>query len=103
MIRRPPRSTLFPYTTLFRSHEGRKEAPHEVERAEQVAHPLVRERHHQVEREQAVTEGERDDEDGGLAADAVAVLQALGRAPCGELADVGLEVVAHEAPGQPRE
>src|SRR5258706_10735882 len=24
MIRRPPRSTLFPYTTLFRSHKGRK-------------------------------------------------------------------------------
>src|SRR3712207_7752472 len=23
MIRRPPRSTLFPYTTLFRSHLGR--------------------------------------------------------------------------------
>src|SRR3712207_6954937 len=23
MIRRPPRSTLFPYTTLFRSHEVR--------------------------------------------------------------------------------
>src|SRR5258708_29926012 len=23
MIRRPPRSTLFPYTTLFRSHEKR--------------------------------------------------------------------------------
>src|SRR2546430_8376057 len=23
MIRRPPRSTLFPYTTLFRSHPGR--------------------------------------------------------------------------------
>src|SRR2546425_7737181 len=23
MIRRPPRSTLFPYTTLFRSHQGR--------------------------------------------------------------------------------
>src|SRR5438477_5399240 len=23
MIRRPPRSTLFPYTTLFRSHFGR--------------------------------------------------------------------------------
>src|SRR2546426_11483854 len=23
MIRRPPRSTLFPYTTLFRSHAGR--------------------------------------------------------------------------------
>src|SRR2546430_5126759 len=30
MIRRPPRSTLFPYTTLFRSHDplGRPGAPH---------------------------------------------------------------------------
>src|SRR2546427_3494729 len=28
MIRRPPRSTLFPYTTLFRSHpRGRSAAP----------------------------------------------------------------------------
>src|SRR3712207_7917782 len=26
MIRRPPRSTLFPYTTLFRSHRGRERA-----------------------------------------------------------------------------
>src|SRR3712207_8179982 len=26
MIRRPPRSTLFPYTTLFRSH-GRRDEP----------------------------------------------------------------------------
>src|SRR3712207_8381032 len=26
MIRRPPRSTLFPYTTLFRSRRGRTEA-----------------------------------------------------------------------------
>src|SRR2546427_3504988 len=26
MIRRPPRSTLFPYTTLFRSHGGRRGA-----------------------------------------------------------------------------
>src|SRR2546426_8854481 len=30
MIRRPPRSTLFPYTTLFRSREG---APQDVVRA----------------------------------------------------------------------
>src|SRR3712207_6858063 len=31
MIRRPPRSTLFPYTTLFRSHEDarlRERFPH---------------------------------------------------------------------------
>src|SRR5258708_18692458 len=27
MIRRPPRSTLFPYTTLFRSHAGAKRKP----------------------------------------------------------------------------
>src|SRR2546428_4564102 len=27
MIRRPPRSTLFPYTTLFRSRVGQGEAP----------------------------------------------------------------------------
>src|SRR2546422_5490010 len=38
MIRRPPRSTLFPYTTLFRSHAGRsaeaeQEAQREVEDA----------------------------------------------------------------------
>src|SRR2546429_5647921 len=31
MIRRPPRSTLFPYTTLFRSKKGRaKPAAHRV-------------------------------------------------------------------------
>src|SRR5256885_14625720 len=29
MIRRPPRSTLFPYTTLFRSHAGQQ--PPQVE------------------------------------------------------------------------
>src|SRR5256885_10883961 len=27
MIRRPPRSTLFPYTTLFRSGTGRRDGP----------------------------------------------------------------------------
>src|SRR3712207_7356779 len=29
MIRRPPRSTLFPYTTLFRSRPGRRRVPRE--------------------------------------------------------------------------
>src|SRR6266542_4636171 len=28
MIRRPPRSTLFPYTTLFRSRRDRRRVPH---------------------------------------------------------------------------
>src|SRR5574340_1320676 len=29
MIRRPPRSTLFPYTTLFRSQRSRRPCPHQ--------------------------------------------------------------------------
>src|SRR3712207_6910354 len=36
MIRRPPRSTLFPYTTLFRSEEG----TYEIERAGLTAREL---------------------------------------------------------------
>src|SRR5256885_8750912 len=35
MIRRPPRSTLFPYTTLFRSHRGR--TVHRRQDADEVA------------------------------------------------------------------
>src|SRR5258705_6900669 len=31
MIRRPPRSTLFPYTTLFRSIDGRRAIEHEAQ------------------------------------------------------------------------
>src|SRR5215475_13352282 len=38
MIRRPPRSTLFPYTTLFRSGEGRH--PPADDRADRVAQPV---------------------------------------------------------------
>src|SRR2546430_12361089 len=32
MIRRPPRSTLFPYTTLFRSERKTKRTPSELRR-----------------------------------------------------------------------
>src|SRR2546425_9614877 len=35
MIRRPPRSTLFPYTTLFRSPTGRRH--HRIDRGARVA------------------------------------------------------------------
>src|SRR2546422_4620753 len=47
MIRRPPRSTLFPYTTLFRSHlDGRRaRRGHAVQLADELvvlAHPLRR-------------------------------------------------------------
>src|SRR5256885_17051541 len=46
MIRRPPRSTLFPYTTLFRSPEigalGRSQIEQQVvNRATQTAHQLA--------------------------------------------------------------
>src|SRR5258708_31966419 len=34
MIRRPPRSTLFPYTTLFRSHLHRRELLDDAARGE---------------------------------------------------------------------
>src|SRR3989442_6952695 len=47
MIRRPPRSTLFPYTTLFRSPHHARRRP-QVDRPyhphEQTAELLVRER-----------------------------------------------------------
>src|SRR3712207_8176708 len=50
MIQRPPRSTLFPYTTLFRSRELHLVLPPEEARAELVAmqtrkrHSLAKER-----------------------------------------------------------
>src|SRR6266481_2974806 len=43
MIRRPPRSTLFPYTTLFRSDEG-------LQVADVAVHAAVAQQTHQVER-----------------------------------------------------
>src|SRR2546430_9824802 len=47
MIRRPPRSTLFPYTTLFRSAE-REEAGTALVDVGKAADPLLaRERKHQ--------------------------------------------------------
>src|SRR2546427_1500066 len=35
MIRRPPRSTLFPYTTLFRSHHDGRKNPEDHQHQEQ--------------------------------------------------------------------
>src|SRR5437764_10884664 len=43
MIRHPPRSTLFPYTTLFRSRAGKAEEPVTVDvdrLAELATHPF---------------------------------------------------------------
>src|SRR2546430_4045402 len=36
MIRRPPRSTLFPYTTLFRSRGSLREPPSQLARASAI-------------------------------------------------------------------
>src|SRR3712207_7422614 len=42
MIRRPPRSTLFPYTTLFRSRERRADHAHGPQRPPDDAAPQPR-------------------------------------------------------------
>src|SRR5438132_3832657 len=60
MIRRPPRSTLFPYTTLFRSGVGR-----------QIRHDM---QHDAREREQAEP---RTEQDGGQRPDSCAERQAV--------------------------
>src|SRR5256885_12395211 len=43
MIRRPPRSTLFPYTTLFRSRQERESAAFEQQRREATPEQALRE------------------------------------------------------------
>src|SRR3712207_7977694 len=67
MIRRPPRSTLFPYTTLFRSRVLRRRG------GRPPARPL------------RVLQARRRDRRGGRAARAPAL--SLGRAPQRQLAD----------------
>src|SRR2546426_10702401 len=41
MIRRPPRSTLFPYTTLFRSQRGRDPVPFEADELDEGPEGLL--------------------------------------------------------------
>src|SRR3712207_7250858 len=61
MIRRPPRSTLFPYTTLFRSDEqsSRQERPGDFRRLVPAARPRVVE-----QRQEALVEGDLGQEVG---------------------------------------
>src|SRR3712207_8874497 len=49
MIRRPPRSTLFPYTTLFRSEAGRIAVPR-IDPAAAVDHVQHQDREAEAER-----------------------------------------------------
>src|SRR2546428_2903168 len=44
MIRRPPRSTLFPYTTLFRSREGDSGSDREWQSRQEAGFPAARRR-----------------------------------------------------------
>src|SRR5438309_8453955 len=50
MIRRPPRSTLFPYTTLFRSHDaGRAAAAAGAARRDRLRRRVARSEEHTSE------------------------------------------------------
>src|SRR2546426_6503735 len=66
MIRRPPRSTLFPYTTLFRSHSPRRSAselvPEELHQAV-GSHPDLLQRVPVPHRDRAVLRGLAVDRD----------------------------------------
>src|SRR3712207_8198304 len=60
MIRRPPRSTLFPYTTLFRSRAERRPGRQRHPRPAPVARPP---RRHGAHRPRARRQGRRRAED----------------------------------------
>src|SRR2546422_10957182 len=55
MIRRPPRSTLFPYTTLFRSHDVGRRPARDV--------PRRRPRHEGLDDEEVQADRWRDETD----------------------------------------
>src|SRR3712207_7993361 len=61
MIRRPPRSTLFPYTTLFRSEDDQQQEPDGIEDPEGVVE-LVGEQDPELEQEGQAA-GQRHPED----------------------------------------
>src|SRR5437879_10135732 len=110
LSRPPPRSTLFPYTTLFRSRQRRAHQPDERVRRDVVRHaePLargrdevalevlaLRERHGVDERVEAPEVARHAGEDGGDLAvrpDVTGVAHRAGQRP-GQLLDVLLETV----------
>src|SRR3712207_7618907 len=61
MIRRPPRSTLFPYTTLFRSKAGRRWGRYSAPYAVVTAVPPVRRAGMQRHRGAGVADGDAGD------------------------------------------
>src|SRR2546425_4147398 len=99
MIRRPPRSTLFPYTTLFRSHVAAAHRHHRAGGAMRPRHPrhhlrerqpgeLARERfQHRARRPRIERAGEVLDPDLG---------RTFRRRPDREAREVGLRVAPHD-------
>src|SRR5437868_12085832 len=83
MIRRPPRSTLFPYTTLFRSDRGGEEERRALEGvAASVPDGAAPRRNREVEpRHGGVAAGRRERPDGAAAVDGADVVVAH---PAGE-------------------
>src|SRR2546430_10687733 len=59
MIRRPPRSTLFPYTTLFRSPRQRGDPAHtgllQLQGVGQCCRPLIHHQRHRIPRSEEHT------------------------------------------------
>src|SRR2546430_5637736 len=63
MIRRPPRSTLFPYTTLFRSLQVRPRAPPALDAdADQLTHAVLVEHRERIVRQDAFRSEEHTSE-----------------------------------------
>src|SRR3989338_1864980 len=101
MIRRPPRSTLFPYTTLFRSHADREDAVvdggvgaegegegddrsddgqdlHEADVVAGLARRVIDGQPDGVEEEAGVGEDQRDGVDGPSVVEAAVVVDGVG-------------------------
>src|SRR2546422_3289633 len=62
MIRRPPRSTLFPYTTLFRSPPDEAPKHHAFESESEPDHPQEARGHREPERGAVGDQADGDDE-----------------------------------------
>src|SRR5256885_12791666 len=89
MIRRPPRSTLFPYTTLFRSEEQHRERHQEHQRPRQRhARELV---HMGAERRHAVDLERLEGHHGGRSEEHTSELQS----PCNLVCRLLLEKKKH--------
>src|SRR5687768_18195226 len=63
MIRRPPRSTLFPYTTLFRSFQQANPLARRLQVPQQVLKPLLAQRRANLDVEISRQADQRHDED----------------------------------------